>query len=54
VYLQMLKKAGFNEIKIYEESAPYEKGNAQVSSITFSGYKSLSKRLTEPNHCWNT
>jgi arsenite methyltransferase len=53
LYLQMLKKAGFHEINIFEESAPYEKGNAKVSSFTISGYKTVSKKLSEPNHCWN-
>ena len=53
VYLQMLKKAGFHEFHIFEESAPYEKGSATVSSFTISGYKSESKNLSEPDHCWN-
>lgn len=39
VYLKMLKKAGFNEIEIFEESEPYAKGQANVSSFTFSGRK---------------
>lgn len=52
-YLQMLKKAGFHGIHIFEESAPYEKGSAVVSSFTISGYKSESKKLSEPDHCWN-
>jgi len=38
-YLTMLEKAGFKDILIYEESAPYEKGNAEVASLTISGYK---------------
>jgi len=38
-YLTMLEKAGFKNIIIYEESAPYEKGNAEVASLTISGYK---------------
>ena len=53
LYLQMLKKAGFHEIHIFEESAPYEKGSAKVSSFTISGYKTISKKSSEPNHCWN-
>lgn len=39
VYLTMLEKAGFKKIIIYEESAPYEKGSAEVASLTISGYK---------------
>lgn len=54
VYLRMLKKAGFNEIHILEESAPYEKGNATVSSFTFSGYKMIVNNDQEPAECWNT
>ncbi len=38
-YLTMLEKAGFKKIIIYEESAPYEKGSAEVASLTISGYK---------------
>ncbi|MDR3653836.1 MAG: methyltransferase domain-containing protein [Paludibacter sp.] len=38
-YLTMLESAGFNNIIIYEESAPYEKGSAEVASFTISGYK---------------
>ena len=38
-YLTMLETAGFKNIIIYEESAPYEKGNAEVASLTISGYK---------------
>jgi len=52
-YLQILKKAGFHEITVLEESAPYEKGHAIVSSFTISGYKTKSNKLSEPNHCWN-
>ena len=52
-YLQILKKAGFHEITVLEESAPYEKGHATVSSFTISGYKTKSNKLSEPNHCWN-
>lgn len=53
VYLKMLKKAGFNEIHILEESAPYEKGSATVSSFTFSGYKMIVSDHEEPAECWN-
>ena len=52
-YLQILKKAGFHEITVLEESAPYEKGHATVSSFTISGYKTKSNKLSEPTHCWN-
>ena len=52
-YLQILKKAGFHEITVLEESAPYEKGQAIVSRFTISGYKTKSTKLSELNHCWN-
>jgi hypothetical protein len=39
----MLKKAGFHEIHVFEESAPYEKGSAKVSSFTISGYKTIKE-----------
>lgn len=38
-YLTMLEKAGFSDIKIFEESEPYAKGQAEVASFTISGYK---------------
>ena len=38
-YLTMLAKAGFNDIKIFEESEPYTKGQAEVASFTISGRK---------------
>jgi arsenite methyltransferase len=38
-YLSQLKKAGFNSIKIMEESTPYEKGKIMVSSWTIAGIK---------------
>jgi ubiquinone/menaquinone biosynthesis C-methylase UbiE len=38
-YLTMLEKAGFKNLIIFEESAPYEKGQAEVASFTISGYK---------------
>ena len=38
-YLTMLEKAGFNDIKIFEESEPYAKGQAEVASFTISGRK---------------
>lgn len=38
-YLTALEKAGFKNLIIYEESAPYEKGKAEVASWTISGKK---------------
>jgi len=38
-YLTMLEDAGFNEIKIFEESESYAKGQAEVASFTISGRK---------------
>src|ERR1035437_3100461 len=38
-YLTMLEEAGFSEIKIFEESEPYAKGQAEVASFTISGRK---------------
>lgn len=38
-YLTSLELAGFKNIIVYEESAPYEKGNAEVASWTISGIK---------------
>ena len=38
-YLEQLQKAGFDSIKIIEESIPYEKGKIIVSSWTISGIK---------------
>ena len=38
-YLTVLESAGFNDIKIHEESEPYEKGKAEVASFTISGRK---------------
>jgi arsenite methyltransferase len=39
-YLEHLGNAGFSDIKIIEESKPYEKGKINVSSWTISGVKS--------------
>jgi arsenite methyltransferase len=36
-YLVQLQKAGFSSIRILEESEPYEKGKAKVSSWTIAG-----------------
>ena len=38
-YLTVLENAGFKNIIIYEESAPYKKGQAEVASFTISAYK---------------
>ena len=38
-YLTALERAGFKNLIIYEESAPYEKGKAEVASWTISGRK---------------
>lgn len=38
-YLEQLENAGFKSINIIEESAPYDKGNARVSSWTIAGEK---------------
>jgi arsenite methyltransferase len=38
-YLSMLEDAGFKDIKIFEESEPYAKGQVEVASFTISGKK---------------
>lgn len=38
-YLTMLETAGFKNLLVYEESAPYEKGKAEVASWTIEGKK---------------
>jgi arsenite methyltransferase len=38
-YLDILNSAGFQDITILEESAPYAKGQAEVCSFTISGNK---------------
>lgn len=38
-YLETLHNAGFQNIEILEESAPYPKGKIEVSSITIAGTK---------------
>jgi arsenite methyltransferase len=38
-YMKHLEKAGFASVEIIEESAPYAKGNAEVSSFTIAGRK---------------
>lgn len=39
LYMQQLRNAGFKNIQILEESAPYDKGKIQVSSFTIAGRK---------------
>ncbi len=38
-YLESLENAGFSDISIIEESAPYSKGMIEVASWTITGYK---------------
>jgi len=38
-YLTMLEAAGFTNIRIFEESKPYPKGQAEVAGFTISGIK---------------
>lgn len=40
-YLESLEKAGFADIRIIEESAPYSKGMIDVASWTITGYKKI-------------
>jgi len=54
IYLQTLKKAGFHQIRILEESAPYEKGKATVSSFTITSKKSDKTSKLKNDFCWNT
>jgi arsenite methyltransferase len=42
-YLEQLRRACFSEIKILEESSPYEKGKVVVSSWTIAGKKPTGK-----------
>jgi ubiquinone/menaquinone biosynthesis C-methylase UbiE len=39
IYLEQLRKAGFEIVKIIEESEPYEKGMIRVASWTIAGRK---------------
>jgi arsenite methyltransferase len=41
LYLGLLTKNGFSEIKILEESQPYAKGKIEVASFTIAGFKAL-------------
>ena len=36
-YMDQLKKAGFRDIEIIQESAPYRKGKIEVASLTITG-----------------
>jgi arsenite methyltransferase len=38
-YMEHLEKAGFTTVEVIEESAPYQKGQAEVASFTFAGIK---------------
>ena len=38
-YLEQIKDAGFDQVNILEESAPYKKGSIMVSSWTIAGVK---------------
>lgn len=38
-YMKIIKNAGFKEVKILEESAPYPKGSIEVVSITITATK---------------
>lgn len=40
-YLDSLENAGFSDIRIIEESAPYSKGMIDVASWTITGYKKI-------------
>ena len=40
-YLVSLERAGFTDIKIIEESAPYSKGMVEVASWTITGFKKI-------------
>jgi hypothetical protein len=42
-YLNQLEIAGFNDVRIVEESAPYEKGQTMVASWTLEGFKPAHK-----------
>ena len=42
-YLNQLNDAGFNTIRIIEESAPYDKGEIKVASWTIAGVKQVKE-----------
>lgn len=44
VYLRTVQNAGFSDISVLEESAPYPKGSIEVSSFTLQGWKPKARR----------
>jgi len=48
-YLEQLKNAGFDDVRIIEESQPYQKGKILVSSWTIAGVKSSCKCNCDKN-----
>lgn len=44
VYLKTVADAGFDDIKVLDESAPYAKGAIEVSSFTLQGWKPKPRR----------
>ncbi len=42
-YLEQLNRAGFNQVRVIEESSPYEKGKIVVCSWTIAGIKPSGK-----------
>jgi len=44
VYLKTVADAGFEDIKVFDESAPYAKGAIEVSSFTLQGWKPKPRR----------
>lgn len=42
-YLKQLENAGFSNVSILEESAPYDKGKIKVASWTIAGKKPSGK-----------
>lgn len=44
VYLKTVADAGFEDIKVLDESAPYPKGAIEVSSFTLQGWKPKPRR----------
>jgi ubiquinone/menaquinone biosynthesis C-methylase UbiE len=44
VYLKTVVDAGFQELSVLEESAPYPKGKIEVSSFTLKGHKPQARR----------
>jgi len=44
VYLKTVQDAGFQDLSVLEESAPYAKGHIEVSSFTLQGWKPKLRR----------